>query len=268
MAGGAGVDADIKISKPNEWAQLRAKDLNAIVDPMVFRAGDIFLRGHRTATDTLTTKDPEAIWKALSKDLQSVQAFFDQIILADRLPLIDYGTTFDSALNYYDSPRVCQVVNEELQDQFVYTVHVHDEASASARDAALEAMTMRPGVSSELRSEIVDQLDVVDYEWRPYLGRLEDGLSEDELKLARFVYGGLLFNAFCQMSGGTHVLQGQRGRLATAFAVNLPFDTAEPEKELLEELNGCVATLKTLMEDAARGTARRGLRPPDRTAYR
>jgi hypothetical protein len=31
---------------------------------------------------------------------------------------------------------------------------------------------------------------------------------------------------------------------------------------------GCVATLKTLTEDAARETARRGLRPPDRTACR
>lgn len=193
----------------------------------------------RKATETLTTKDPGAVWKALSKDIHSVQTFFDQIILADHLPLIDYGETFDSALGY-DTPRVCQIVNEELQDKFVYTVHVYGDASAKAREAAVKKLTTRPAASPELRQKIVDQLDVMDYEWRPDVGELQrrfPDLSEDELKLARFMYGSLLFNAFCQMSGGTHVLPGQRGRLATTFALDFPDDTAEQNDKLLAELN-------------------------------
>jgi hypothetical protein len=35
-----------------------------------------------------------------------------------------------------------------------------------------------------------------------------------------------------------------------------------------EVVKGMCCNFETLMEDAARGTGRRGLRPPDRTAYR
>jgi hypothetical protein len=144
VAGKAGIEADVKIETMDQWQEFRAKDLDTIVDSMVFRAGDIFLRGRQVACQTLT-KDAKTIWDALSRDIGSVQGFFDQIILADRLPLIDYGITYDSALNYptYDSPRVCKVVNEVLDDQVVHTVHVSGDPSKRARESALEAMVTR-----------------------------------------------------------------------------------------------------------------------------
>jgi len=38
-------------------------------------------------------------------------------------------------------------------------------------------------------------------------------LPEKELTFVRFLYGGLLFSAFCQMSGSSHVLQPKRWQL-------------------------------------------------------
>jgi hypothetical protein len=231
-------NADINIGTFDEWKQFRAKDLDTIVDPMVFRAADIFLRGSSTASETLPIGNSKEIWQALSGDISSVQAFFDQLILADRLPLIDYGITFDSALSY-DIPWVCQIVNEELQDRVIYTVHVHDQVSKQARVSAMAAMKNRPEPSPELRKGIIDQMTALDFTWRPDLPDLDPlpSASEDDFKLARFLYGGLIFSAFCQMSGSSHVLQGNRGRLLTSLAIDLPCATKEQEESLLAELN-------------------------------
>jgi hypothetical protein len=239
MAGNAGINADIQIEKLDQWKQFRANNLDTIVDPMVFRAADIFLRGRTNARETLPIGDAEKIWQALSTDLNSVQAFFDQLLLNDRLPLIDYGITFDSALNY-DTPWVCQTVNEALEFQVVYTVHVSGEASQSARDAATAAMNKRPEPSPELRKSVTNQLNALDFAWRPDLDAFQQqfpNLTEDDLKLARFLYGGLIFSAFCQMSGSSHVLQGNRGRLSTSLAIDMPFSTKDKEGKLLAELN-------------------------------
>jgi hypothetical protein len=40
-----GINADLKISKPEDWQMFRQKLLDVIVDPMVFRSAEIFLRG-------------------------------------------------------------------------------------------------------------------------------------------------------------------------------------------------------------------------------
>src|SRR6202035_2146568 len=94
-----------------------------------FRSAQIFFRGEKEATKTLPIGDAQTIWKALSGDLGSLTSFFDQIILAYRLPIIDYGITFDSAEVTFDSvfdpsrPWISQFVNRELEEDAVLTVH-------------------------------------------------------------------------------------------------------------------------------------------------
>ena len=226
---------DLEIEKPEDWQQFRANDLDVVVDPMVFRTADVFLRGRTGATSTLTLRDSEEIWNALSGDIGSLMAFFDQIILADRLPLIDYGITFDSALGY-DVPWICQVVNEAFEDRVLATVHVHGEVSQRAREAALAALPERPAASPELEETVRRQLGAFDYGWRPDLGSL-GSLPESALVLARFLYGGLVFSAFAQMSGSSHVLQSKRSRLFTAMSIGAPSASEEHEQELVSELD-------------------------------
>ncbi len=228
-------DADIKIEKPDDWQQFRQSNLDVIVDPMVFRAADVFFRGKAHAHDTLPIGDAEKIWEAVSGDLGSLVAFFDQIILGDRIPLIDYGITFDSALAY-ETPWICQVVNEELEERVVMTVHVHGEVSQKARDAALKALPERPDASPELAKSVLREMGAFDYQWKPDLGALQN-LEGDELVLARFLYGGLIFSAFAQMSGSSHVLQGKRSRLANSIAIGAPSASNDHEEELIAELD-------------------------------
>jgi hypothetical protein len=226
---------DIVIDKPGDWQQFRDNKLDVIVDPMVFRAADIFFRGHSLAAETLPVGDSDEIWKAISGDIESLTSFFDQIVMADRLPLIDYGATFDSALGY-DVPWICRVVNEELEDRVIYNVHVCGEVSSSARAAAMSELPLRPPAAPQLQEEVRRHLDVLNYQWLPQLHALGD-LTEGDLTVARFLYGGLIFSAFSQLSGSGHVLQPKRWRLLTAMSIGASSVAEESEQEMVTELD-------------------------------
>ena len=99
--------ADIEVNTIQEWSVFREQGLDAIVDPIIFRAGDVFMRGLSGAREVLPDSDGKAVWAALSKDLTGLTSFFDQLGLSDDLPLIDYGVAFDSALQY-DVPWVAR----------------------------------------------------------------------------------------------------------------------------------------------------------------
>lgn len=226
---------DIVIDTPGSWQKFREKQLDLIVDPMVYRAADVFFRGRSLARDTLPIADAAAIWGVLSSDIESLTTFFDQIILADQLPMIDYGMTFDSALGY-DSPWICRVVNEALQARVIHNVHVCGEVSIAARAAALAELPSHPRSTPEVQREVGRHLEVLDYQWLPAIGPLGD-ISEGELTVARFLYGGLIFSAFSQMSGSAHVLQPKRWRLLTAMSIGAPSAAAASEQELITEID-------------------------------
>lgn len=230
--------ADLLVATPDDWQRFRDQHLNVIADPMVFRAADVFLRGRMGAASSLPIGDPEAIWSALTGDLGSLTTFFDQIILAERLPLIDYGITFDSTLRY-DSPWVGRIINEALEEQVVVTVHIHGQVSADARNAALAALPGRPRATSQLENDVRHELTALDYQWRPDLGVLG---AQGEDVLSRFLYGGLVFGAFAQMSGASHVLQPKRWRLMTAMALGTPSAAYAEEASLVAEIDRRIQT--------------------------
>jgi hypothetical protein len=239
--------ADLDIGTKDDWQSFRRQRLDTIVDPMIFRAGDVFVRGRSGARETLQATDDVALWGALTKDLTGLTTFFDQLVISERLPLIDYGITFDSALQY-DTPWIADHVNEALQEKVVVTVHVHGEASEEARRSALAAMPERPQAPPELESSIVSELGALDHAWRPDLeGRVSAG-TEEQLALARFAYGGLVFSAFSQLTGCMHVLQPKRARLLTALALNAPSASHEHERELYAALDRRVRRTPGLRE--------------------
>jgi hypothetical protein len=242
-----GVKADLEIEAMEDWRLFHEQHLDTIVDPMIFRAGDIFVRGRSRARDTLPAADDDAIWRAVAKDLTGLTAFFDQLVLSDRLPLIDYGITFDSALQY-DTPWIAKQVNDALEDRVVTTVHVYGDASKKARESALAALPERAAAPPELEKSIVAELGALDHAWRPDLGERIIAKTPEELDLARFAYGGLIFSAFSQLSGSLHVLQPKRARLLTALALNAPSASHEHETELFAALDRRVRRSPQLRE--------------------
>ena len=230
--------ADIDIDSATQWGMFSEQKLQVILDPMIFRFGDVFVGGGGSQTETA--------WAALSTDLTSLTTFFDQLILCERLPLIDYGVTFDSALGY-DSSSLAQRINTALDEKVVHTVHVHDSASAQAREAALAALQTRSPAPPELVRSIFAELGALDYSWNPDLGQLQN-LPEEELKLARFAYGGLMFSAFSQLSGSMQVLQPKRSRLLTALSLATASASYKYEDELFAALDRRVEKSPDLRE--------------------
>jgi hypothetical protein len=232
-------DPDLTISKAEDWRQFRERGLESILDPMVFRAGDVFLRGQQVASQTLSSRDAEQVWSVLSGDVSSLFLFFDQLVFSERLPLIDYGTTYDSQLGY-DTPWIGRLINERMDAKVVETVHVMGDMAQTARSAAIASLPERPLQDPHIEAEIYRHLNVFDYQWRPYFLALE-GVQEPQATVLRFLYGGLMFSAFCQMSGSAHVLQSKRWRLSTAMAVGVTAIAQEQERELIDEVNRRIA---------------------------
>jgi hypothetical protein len=223
----------------------RAELLDAIVDPMVFRSAEIFFHGSTDATNLLKA-NPEQIWKALSGDIGSLTSFFDQIILAERLPIINYWATYELQPGLrYDRPWICKVVNEELEEHVVWSVDVKGDVRDKASWAAQQALP-GPAASDNLKEDVVKQLDAFNYQWRPMITvdailplpqKLSEEEREKERSFVRFLYGGLLFSAFSQMSGSYHVPQPKRWQLLTAMLSGAPSASDKDEQALFAELD-------------------------------
>jgi hypothetical protein len=171
---------DIKIGSTSEWKQLFDMKMDMIVDPMIFRVGDVFLRGRTMAMKTLSSKDPDRIMSAITGDVGSLISFFDQLVMAEALPVIDYGITFDSTLKY-DTPWICQQVNQVFGEKVLWTVHVNRDASEEARTSALQQLPACPRPAGELEASVRNHLNALDYEWRPSLDSMEAQLSKAQL---------------------------------------------------------------------------------------
>ena len=97
------VTGKLVIAEEADWQLLQPGDV--VVDPLVLRYGEIFLGGRRSAGDRADAK-----WRAIANDVGGLLLFFDQIVLRERIPIFNYGDTFDSGLNL--SQRVLAHVNE------------------------------------------------------------------------------------------------------------------------------------------------------------
>jgi hypothetical protein len=71
----------IYVQSDDDWSRMRGQGLTTVVDPLVFRTGDVFLRGRRQITTTDPDKDTEAVWKALEANIGSLATFFDLLVL-------------------------------------------------------------------------------------------------------------------------------------------------------------------------------------------
>src|SRR5262249_31302422 len=158
---------DIEIQSEGDWARLREKKIHTIVDPMIVRSADLLLQGR----SGLHEKDPNEVWTALSQNVDSIEAFFDAFILSERLPLVDYGITFDS--NIGSEPQsVYRRINEAAADGVLMNVHVFGAASEAARQVVGETLLSRAAIEDELVTAVAHELSAYDHKWEPDLGNL------------------------------------------------------------------------------------------------
>jgi hypothetical protein len=242
-------EPDVEIKNHTDWQEkFPGGQPEVIVDPMIFRSADVYLRGRKGVEQSLPGKKPDDVWKALSANVGSLVTFFDALILSERLPIIDYGFTYDSQIGFdqYDLYRVC---NNAANAKLLVSVHVMMAAYKQAKAAAVEEMRERPAISDELAASIRQEMSAFDYNWQPDLSMLGE-LPEDEeqLVLLRFLYGGLLFSAYAQTTGAAHLLQPKRSRLYLAASLDAPSASYDYERELFDELTRIARQTEGLQE--------------------
>ena len=200
-----------------DWQRLREEQLTTVLDPMIFRAAELFLLGRSGAAQVQET------WAMLATNVAGLAAFFDAIVLHERLPIFDYGLTFPEApdVGAGASRNLVPIVNAD--QEVLAPVLVGPAAYTPLKQAALEELRAQPEIPTAELASVLSELTVFDYRWAPFLDGFSDA-PDDERRLATFLYGGLLFSAYAQELRGTHVLQQKRARLVGQLALGTAAD--------------------------------------------
>ena len=235
---------DAVVTSPADWVALKPP---VIVDPMIYRLGEMFLAGNPTRD--VDTSD--GCWKPISQDVGGLVSFFDLLVLYDKLPAFNYADTFDSQLNFADQLQA--LVNNQLK--VIQHVDVSYNAYMASKDAALRALTERIQnnhgtlVPRTLAADLRSELTTLEYKWTPSLGELEDGLDDETRMVARFLLGTLVFSTYAQQSGAPQILSAKRSRLFTASSLAAPHSGADVEDALYDELRRRFSTTGTQWRD-------------------
>jgi hypothetical protein len=203
--------SDLDIRTVDDW---EAAHFEVIVDPLIYRMGQIFLQGAREARS-----EQSVDWPVLAQDLGALITFFDLLILHERLPALNYTDTFDIGLNFSES--LGGLVNRG--DQKLLSVDVQYGPYMTTKEAAVEQLRSRiaegPFVDASVAREILSTIAAVDYRWNPDLLGLEAELPPNQQELARFLLGILVFAGYAQQCGASHVLSPRRSAITAAVGL-------------------------------------------------
>jgi hypothetical protein len=231
----------IKVSKQEDWQNLSKQGLNVVVDPMVFRCGEVFLKGVKEALIPLETH------QLLMNNVHALAMFFDSIILNEKMPVFNYGDTFDSMLNFDE--RTLTRINE--YEHVLYEIDIdhapYHEVKTAALDELLRLYKGPNKIKESMASDIIKELSVLGYSWNPSIGlgsglnpSIEDLanelLSETEKTLAAYLLGGLIFGGYAQQMETEHVLQPKRSRILSALSVGSDSAAFRHEDQIFDEL--------------------------------
>ncbi len=216
--------ASLDISSYHDLPQLyRDHGFEVIVDPVVYRIGELFLKQATARKDGDYWDEQD--WAQISQDIGALVTFFDLLILHQRIPAFDYSATFD--------PMAGQI-NAVGGENIIKDVHVRGDVYSPIRDAVVAQLQDRmaggPFVPADVARQIPAYLAELGYQWSPDIRAIEPALPDQQSRIvARFLVGHLLFAGYAQMSGLPHVLSPRRGRLMAA--AGLPVDWGVPEAE-------------------------------------
>lgn len=215
------------------WDELARDGLGIIVDPIVFRIGQLFLEG--AAADPLTADDR---WRAIESDIGALFAFFDLVVLHKQLPAFNYGDTFNPPENQGDP--LGELVNTG-GDKVIVHVDIEHRMYRLAKEAALGELEARvaagPFITTAMAREIVDATNSIQYEWAPDLEQLKPVIhSTNEERVAQFLLGQLVFAGYAQQTGAPHILAPRRSRLTAAIGLQVTKADQSVESQIFDEL--------------------------------
>lgn len=196
------------------WSEYR-KEFGFVPDPMILRAGEIFLNGVSSG-ETLDRKDTQ-VWRALEENLGGIFDFFDILVTRDTIPLINYEDTFD--------PQTTDQPIAELLGERARKVKIEHGVYHAVKHGALRSLARCQIRQLSGFADVLGEMDALRYDWRPSLdwpGRdpLIDGgipairgADDSAMHIARFLLGGFIFGGVAQASRTTHYIQPKRARL-------------------------------------------------------
>ena len=219
------------ITSEQDWPALSAAGLDTVVDPMILRCGEFFLQG----ASGVANAGPA--WHLLDKNVHAVGMFFDAVILHDRIPVFNYGDTYDMGLNFEE--RTLGAVNRD--EHVLVDVDVHRGPYTQAKQEVLSQLedlyTGPERIAPAVAKDCLEELAAAEYRWQPELGDLEAVLpTSDARTVARFLLGGMIFAAYAQMLEGQHLVQPKRSRLMLAVQLGAHSARHDFEDELFAEL--------------------------------
>jgi hypothetical protein len=202
------------------WGAYRRK-IGFVPDPMILRAGEIFLNGSKGSVKL--DADSFSVWNALHQNIASIVDFFDMVVTRSTIPLINYWDT-------YDRTSLSESIEELLADKICKVeisldVYQRIKEGALLKLAAINLSELPPEVPQAL-----GEMSAFGYDWKPGLfvygaadpmvqlaGDKLSLLSGTTKEIAHFLLGGLIFSGFSQASETRHYIQPKRSRFYLAF---------------------------------------------------
>jgi hypothetical protein len=191
-----------------------ADQIGFVPDPMILRAGEIFLNGRKGSL--ALQRDEYDVWTALQENIGGITDFFDIVVTRESIPLINYGDTFDR--------MTTPTPIDELLSGRVRPVEIEHHVYNTIKKGALVNMAALDIASLARFANALGELDAFRYDWKPILD-VPDGdpgldaarsklanLAGPMLTVAQFLLSGLIFSGFAQASGTTHYIQPKRAR--------------------------------------------------------
>jgi hypothetical protein len=201
---------------PEAWRRYRDA-FGFVPDPMILRAGELFLNGSKGAA-TLN-QNMLGLWEALEQNVMGLVEFFDMVATRDRIPLINYWYTYDRA-------DLLQSI-ETLLPGKVWNVEIGNDVYKTIKEGALIALSGFDLAAAPVNAfGMLNETAVFGYDWKPHLEVRDSNdpevtaaamklaqLDDTQRPIAQFLLAGLIFGGFAQASHTQHYIQPKRSRL-------------------------------------------------------
>lgn len=196
----------VLVNTADDW-QLVSQIGGPVVDPMILRCGEIFLRGPDVAPGQILPPQPHGavglpdVWQLLEVNLQGIATFFDRIVLDDQIPVFDYTESFVVDPNF--NKTILGQINEA--GDVLVEVQVSHNAYLEVKSAAEEKLTHlytsgEYGVTPGEAQNILGELATAGYIWYLQIPGIAFQ-NNDELQLAGYILAGLVFGGYAQLAG-------------------------------------------------------------------
>jgi len=220
----------VTVGGPGDWGAVEQIG-GPVVDPLILRCGELFLRGAKGVADVNAAAD------LLTRNIHAVGTFFDRLILDEKIPVFNYADTFDRGQNF-DTGTLSRVNTDAKEEVLVYVDVQYWAYTEVKRGAVAELKKLydgtRPGIDRTQAYNILGELTASGYAWYPEIPEIALP-NDDERRLAGYILGGLIFGGYAQLAARNHFMQPKRSRLF--LAISLGQDTSrEGEERIFEEL--------------------------------